>query len=82
MTEQEFKERSQALMKAAFLTKYEFITLLNDYYKDAPDERGKKDTAFYRAMAYALDTFSCGVSNLRCRIDRPDIKFPDDPLFE
>lgn len=82
MTEQEFNKRAKALMEAAFMTKYEFIKLLNDYYKDAPEEKGKTDTAFYHAMACALDTFECGLSNLRTRLDRPDFKFPDDPIFE
>jgi hypothetical protein len=82
MTEQEFKSRADAMMRTAYLMKYEFITLLNDYYKDSPDERGKTDTAFFHTMAYCLDTCECGLSGLRLRLDRPEFKFPDDQFYE
>lgn len=72
MKRKEYKERASNLLNKLFDVEDEFSKLIRDYYDAHPEEKGDKNTDFYKEMMVMIDTYERGVDSIKYHLDEPD----------
>lgn len=50
-----------------------FESVVSEYYKNAPNEKGKKNTIFYEEMISMIYSFESAVESMKMKLDNSDL---------
>ena len=73
MKKNEFTHKSVPLIESMCELEANFESVISEYYKNAPNEKGKKKTIFYEEMISMIYSFESTVESMRMKLDNPDL---------
>ena len=68
----EYRKRKVALLDKVLSVDNDFCKLVRDYYDSCPNEKGNKNTDFYREMMGMIDTFERCIESMKYSLDEPN----------
>lgn len=68
-----YKKKADSILNEALKVEDNFLSFVNEYYKEAPREVGKKSTEFYRHISTVLDSIERSVYRMRTKLNDPDM---------
>lgn len=72
MKRKEFEEKSNKLLEKFWRIENDFYSLVHDYYKDTPNEKGVKNSEFYKEMNGLTEDFERSIISMREKLIDPD----------
>ena len=72
MKKNEFTKKSLPLLERMLRIEAEFGSVVSEYYRNAPKEKGK-ETVFYREMMNMIYSFESTVDNMKMELENPDL---------
>ena len=73
MEKKEYIQQSSKILEKILRLENDFDSLVRKYYLDAPKERGKKSTEFYKEMSGILDDCERSLFSMRDKLKKPDL---------
>ena len=71
MKKTEYTHKSVPLLESMYEIEAKFESIVYDYYKNAPKEKGKK-TIFYNEMINLIYGLESTIESMRIKLDNPD----------
>ena len=72
MERKDYENRSDIILEKHHRLENELLSLIYEYYKDSPEEKGNEITHFYKEMRILLDDFERDISAMRYKLKDPD----------
>lgn len=72
MKKDEYTHKSVPLLESMCELEANFESVVGEYYKNAPNEKSKKNTILYEEMISMLYSFESTVDNMKMKLDNPD----------
>ena len=73
MKQKEYTNESLSLLKSMFELEAKFESIVLEYYKNYPDEKGNKNDIFYIEYSNMIYSFKSTVDSMRMTLDNPDL---------
>ena len=72
MERKEYVNRSDMILEKHDRLENELLSLIYEYYKDSPEEKGNENTHFYKEMRRLIDEFERDIPAMRYNLKDPD----------
>ena len=73
MKQKEWTHKSLPLLESLSELEAKFESLVLEYYKNHPDEKGNKNDIFYSEFISMIYSFESTVDSMRMKLDNPDL---------
>lgn len=72
MERSSYIKQSSIILERLFRLEIDFYSLVSEYYRDSPREKGKEDTPFFIEMNSLIDGFERSSISMRDKLKDPD----------